>query len=73
MITRRVNRADQTWTVAALRLLSRDQRDAILAAAAASAEDLYRSDPDLTALEAFGEHELYGYSANDTTLRRGES
>ena len=50
------------WTAAEVRKLPADQRDAILAAAAALAEDLYRNDPQLTDFEAFGEEDLFGES-----------
>ena len=40
-----------------LRKLPREQQDAILAAAAAMAEEDYRSDKELTGFEAFGEEE----------------
>jgi hypothetical protein len=36
-----------------------EQRDAILQAAAAQAEEDYRNDPELTAFEAFGKDDLY--------------
>jgi hypothetical protein len=41
-----------------LRRMPREQRQAILAAAAALAEQDYRSDKDLTGFEAFSEEEL---------------
>ena len=50
------------WTAAELRKLPAQQRDAILEAAAALAEDMYRHDPSLTDFEAFGEEDLYGES-----------
>ena len=53
---------EKNWTAEELRKLPVDQRDAILAAAAALAEDLYRNDPQLTDFEAFGEEDLYGES-----------
>ncbi|MEX1027044.1 MAG: hypothetical protein WD049_03415 [Candidatus Paceibacterota bacterium] len=53
---------EKNWTAAELRKLPADQRDAILAAAAALAEDLYRNDPQLTDFEAFDEEDLYGES-----------
>lgn len=52
----------KTWTAAELRRLPADQRDAILAAAAAAAGELYRTNPELTGFEAFGEDDLYGES-----------
>jgi acyl-CoA reductase-like NAD-dependent aldehyde dehydrogenase len=51
------------WTAAELRRLPPEQRDAILEAAAALAEQEYRSNPELTAFEAFGEDDLPGDSA----------
>jgi hypothetical protein len=45
-------------TPAALRRMPREQRQAILAAAAELAEPDYRSDKDLTGFEAFSEEEL---------------
>jgi len=53
---------EKNWTAAELRKLPADQRDGILAAAAALAEDLYRNDRQLTDFEAFGEEDLYGES-----------
>ena len=50
------------WTAAELRKLPAEQRDAILEAAAALAEEIYRNDPQLTDFEAFGEEDLYGES-----------
>ena len=52
------------WTAAELRRLPREQQDATLQAAAASAEHDYRNDPELTAFEAFTEDDLYGDSSN---------
>jgi len=52
----------KNWTAAELRKLPAQQRDAILAAAAALAEEIYRHDPSLTDFEAFGEEDLYGES-----------
>ena len=43
-----------------LRALPPEERDAILAAQAAIAEDLYRPDPGLTAFDAFGEEPVDG-------------
>jgi hypothetical protein len=43
-----------------LRKLPHEQQDAILAAAAAMAEEDYRSDKELTGFEAFSEEELDG-------------
>jgi acyl-CoA reductase-like NAD-dependent aldehyde dehydrogenase len=55
------------WTAAELRKLPPDQRDAILQAAAALAEEEYRTNPELTAFEAFGKDDLHGESANTET------
>lgn len=49
-------------TATELRKLPAEERDAILAAAAALAEDIYRNDPQLTDFEAFGEEDLHGES-----------
>jgi len=55
------------WTAAELRQLPPAERDAILAAAAALAETEYRTNPELTAFEAFGKDDLYGDSSNTET------
>jgi hypothetical protein len=67
----------RSWTAAELRKLPPAQRDAILEAAAALAEEDYRSDAQLTAFEAFGKDDL-GQSAspqsaemNDESRLRG--
>jgi hypothetical protein len=52
----------KTWTAAELRKLPANQRDTILEAAAALAEEIYRNDPHLTDFEAFGEEDLSGES-----------
>jgi hypothetical protein len=52
------------WTAAELRKLLPAQRDAILEAAAAQAEEDYRRDPQLTAFEAFGQDDLHGDSSS---------
>jgi len=51
-----------------LRRLPADERDAILAAAAALAADEYRNDAALTAFEAFGEGDLH-VNSSDTQPR----
>jgi hypothetical protein len=56
------------WTAAELRRLPVEQRDAILAAASAAAAEEYRTNPALTAFEAFGEKDLYVHSS-DTQSR----
>jgi acyl-CoA reductase-like NAD-dependent aldehyde dehydrogenase len=52
------------WTAAELRRLPAEERDAILAAAAARAAEEYRNDAALTAFEAFGEGDLYVHSSD---------
>lgn len=56
--------AVKRWSAAELRKLPASERDAILEAAAALAEQYYRHDPDLTAFGAFGPDDLYGESSN---------
>ena len=55
------------WTARELLALPADRRNAILEAAATQAETDYRTDPDLTATEAFGAGDLHGDSANTET------
>jgi hypothetical protein len=55
---------EHVWTAAELRRLPAEQRDAILAAAAATAAEEYRNDPALTAFEAFGEGDMYVHSSD---------
>lgn len=52
------------WTAAELRRLPTSDRDVILAAAAALAEDDYVHDAKLTDFEAFGKEDLCGESSN---------
>ncbi len=52
------------WTASELRKLPAEERNAILEAAAALAEEEYRNNPELTAFEVFGKDDLYGESAN---------
>ena len=56
------------WTATELRRLPAEERDAILAAAAELAVELYRNDANLTAFEAFGEGDLY-VNSSDTQPR----
>jgi hypothetical protein len=56
------------WKPNELRRLPADQREAILRAAAAKAEEDYRRDLSLTDFEAFGKDDLHGDSA-DAELR----
>lgn len=53
----------QIYTAAELRRLPPEQRDAILASAAA-AEQEYRNDRALNVFDAFGEEDLHGDSAD---------
>jgi acyl-CoA reductase-like NAD-dependent aldehyde dehydrogenase len=55
------------WTAAELRKLPPAERDTIMEAAAALAEEEYRNNPELTAFEAFGKDDLYGDSSNTET------
>jgi hypothetical protein len=55
------------WTAAGLRKPPHEQRDAILEAAAALAEQDYRNDPQLMAFEAYGKDDLYGDSSSTQT------
>lgn len=57
----------KAWSAAELRKLPPEQRDAILEAAAALAEEEYRTNLELTAFEAFGKDDLHGDSANAET------
>lgn len=57
------------WKASELRKLSAEQRNAILEAAALAAEVEYRTNPDLTAFEAFGKDDLHGDSANTEERR----
>ena len=50
-----VAQAAPRWSATELRRLPRDQRQAILAAAAQMAEQDYRDDKDLTGFDAFSE------------------
>jgi hypothetical protein len=55
------------WTAAELRKLPPEQRNAILEAAAALAEEEYRTNPELTAFAAFGKDDLYFDSSSTET------
>lgn len=63
MSAKPVTETRKRWTAAELRKLPAAERDAILAAAAALAEAEYRTNPELTAFEAFGNSDLYGESS----------
>jgi hypothetical protein len=62
-----VSTKTKRWTAAELRNLPPSDRDAIMAAAAALAEDEYRNNSELTAFEAFGKDDLHGDSSNTQT------
>jgi hypothetical protein len=62
MSSERSHLLGKKWTVAELRKLPAEERDAILEAAAAVAEEVYRNHPELMDFEAFGEDDLYGES-----------
>ena len=59
--------AKKRWTAAELRKLPPEERNAILETAAALAEEEYRTNPELTAFEAFGKDDLYGESSSSET------
>ena len=61
--------AARIWTPTELRKLSPEERGAILAAAAALAEEMYWNDPELTAFEAIGVDDLFGESSNSIYCR----
>lgn len=52
------------WTPSEIGRLPIDQRDILLEASAMVAAEEYRTNPDLTAFEAFGEDDLHGDSAS---------
>jgi len=58
---------NRRWTATELRKLPPAQRDAVMEAAAALAEEDYRDDPQLTAFEAFGKDDLHGDSSSAKT------
>jgi hypothetical protein len=64
-----INTAGKRWTAAELRKLPPEQRNAVLEAAALLAEKEYRSNPALTAFEAFGKDDLY-IDSSSTEERR---
>lgn len=67
MTTETTTTLRKCWTAGELRRLPSHQRDAILKAAAAQAEEEYRRNLDLTAFEAFGKDDLHVDSANAET------
>jgi hypothetical protein len=67
MSQKKMTGAGKRWKASELRKLPPEQRDAILEEAAIQAEEDYRSNPELTAFEAFGKDDLYGESANAQT------
>ena len=60
--------SQRRWTAAELRRLPAQERDAILAAAAALAAQEYRNDTALSAFEAFGKGDLH-VDSSDTQPR----
>jgi hypothetical protein len=67
MSTENLTPAARRWTAAELRKLPPAERDAILEAAAALAEEDYGNDRQLTAFEAFSEDDLHGESSSSET------
>jgi hypothetical protein len=67
MSTENTATTSRRWTAGELRKLPAAERDAIMEAAAGLAEGEYRSNPELTAFEAFGKDDLYGDSASAET------
>lgn len=61
-MTRKLSSAESAWKADELRRLPAAERDDILAKAAGLAEREYRSKPQLTDFEAFGEDDLHGDS-----------
>jgi hypothetical protein len=59
--------AKRHWRPSEIRKLPPDERDALMRAAAAQAEQDYRDDRELTSFEAFGKDDLHGDSANTQT------
>ena len=57
-----ISGSDRAWKASELRRLPPAERDDILAKSAALAESDYRSKPQLTDFEAFGEGDLHGDS-----------
>jgi len=66
MKTEKLVQLSHHWTAAELRKLPPEQREAIMEAAAALAEEEYRKNPELTAFEAFGKDDLCGDSSKTT-------
>jgi hypothetical protein len=57
-VNRTTTGTGKRWEASELRKLSPEQRDAILEAAAAQAEEDYRNNPERTAFEASGKEDL---------------
>jgi hypothetical protein len=62
LMSTKLSASDRAWKASELRRLPAAERDDILAKAAALAESDYRSKPQLTDFEAFGEDDLHGDS-----------
>ena len=61
------NPQPKRWKAAELRKQPPEEIDAILAEQAALLEEEYRTNPELTDFEAFGEDDLYGESSSTET------
>lgn len=59
--------AFKRWTAAELRRLPAHEREAVLQAAAELAEAEYRTNPELTVFDAFGEDDLHVDRASTET------
>jgi hypothetical protein len=66
-VIRSVVNHDHRLSISELRKLPLEERNAVLAAQAALAEPIYRSDPRMTDFEAFGEDDLFGESSSVET------
>jgi hypothetical protein len=64
MATDTIPKSTKRWSAAELRKLAPVERDAIMAAAAALAEEEYRTNASLTDFDAFGTEDLHGESSN---------
>jgi hypothetical protein len=61
------------WAPSQVGQLPVEQRDIILEASAAIAEEEYRTNPELACFDAFGEEDLYADSASSEFARRDRS
>lgn len=67
MTTENIAATNKKRTADELRKMPAAERDALLEAAAILAEAEYRTNPELTAFEAFGKDDLYGDSSSTET------